>query len=60
MAVAAAVAVGGGGAVAVAVAGLAKRLFNHIQRDFLINVFCNFTQNEKHENHENQCAQIKV
>ena len=34
-----AVAVGGGGAVAVAVAGLTKRFFNHIQNDFLINVF---------------------
>ena len=32
-----AVAVGGGGAVAVAVAGLTKRFFNHIQKDFLIN-----------------------
>ena len=28
---------GGGGAVAVAVAGLTKRFFNHIQKDFLIN-----------------------
>ena len=42
-----AVAVGGGGAVAVAVAGLTKRFFNHIQKDFLINVwgqvlFCTF------------------
>ena len=34
-----AVAVGGGGAVAVAVAGLTKRFFNHIQKDFLINVW---------------------
>ena len=35
-----AVAMGGGGAVAVAVAvaGLTKRFFNHIQKDFLINV----------------------
>ena len=45
-----AVAVSGGGAVAVAVAvavaGLTKRFLNHIQKDFLINVFCNFTQNE--------------
>ena len=34
-----AVAVSGGGAVAVAVAvaGLTKRFFNHIQKDFLIN-----------------------
>ena len=41
MAVAVAVAVGGGGAVAVAVAvaGLTKRFFNHIQKDFLINVW---------------------
>ena len=36
MAVAVAVAVSGGGAVAVA--GLTKRFFNHIQKDFLINV----------------------
>ena len=34
-----AVAVGGSGAVAVAVAGLTKRFFNHIQKDFLINVW---------------------
>ena len=34
-----AVAVSGGGAVAVAVAGLTKRVFNHIQKDFLINVW---------------------
>ena len=36
-----AVAVSGGGAVAVAVAvaGLTKRFFNHIQKDFLINVW---------------------
>ena len=41
MAVAVAVAVGGGGAVAVAapIAGLTKRFFNHIQKDFLINVW---------------------
>ena len=44
MAVAVAVAVAavsGGGAVAVAVpvAGLTKRFFNHIQKDFLINVW---------------------
>ena len=37
MAVAVAVAVSGGGAVAVAVAGLTKRFFYHIQKDFLIN-----------------------
>ena len=37
--VAVAVAVGGGGAVAVAVAGLTKRFLNHIQKDFLINVW---------------------
>ena len=37
--VAVAVAVGRGGAVAVAVAGLTKRFFNHIQKDFLINVW---------------------
>ena len=34
-----AVAVGGGGAVPVAVAGLTKRFLNHIQKDFLINVW---------------------
>ena len=39
MAVAVAVAVSEGGAVAVAVAGLTKRCFNHIQKDFLINVW---------------------
>ena len=39
MAVAVAVAVSGGGAVAVAVAGLTKIFFNHIQKDFLINVW---------------------
>ena len=36
VAVAVAVAVSGGGAVAVA--GLTKRFFNHIQKDFLINL----------------------
>ena len=41
MAVAVAVAVSGGGAVALAVpvAGLTKIFFNHIQKDFLINVW---------------------
>ena len=41
VAVAVAVAVSGGGAVAVAVAvaGLTKRFFNHIQKDFFINVW---------------------
>ena len=41
VAVAVAVAVSGGGAVAVTVpvAGLTKSLFNHIQKDFLINVW---------------------
>ena len=41
VAIAVAVAVTGGGAVAVAVAvaGLTKRFFNHIQKDFLINVW---------------------
>ena len=43
VAVAVAVAVSGGGAVAVAVAvavaGLTKRFFNHIQKDFLIKVW---------------------
>ena len=38
MAVAVAVAVSEGGAVAVALAGLAKRFFNHIQKNFLTNV----------------------
>ena len=41
--VAVAVAVSGGGAMAVAVAvpvaGLKKKCFNHIQKDFLINVW---------------------
>ena len=37
MAVAGDVAVSGGGAVAVA--GLTRRFFNHIQKDFLINVW---------------------
>ena len=37
VAVAVAVAVSGGGALAVA--GLTKRFFNHIQKDFLINVW---------------------
>ena len=42
--VAVAVAVSGGGAVAVAVAvaGLTKRFFNHIQKDFLIKISCLF------------------
>ena len=40
VAVAVAVAVSGGGAVAVA--GLTKRFFNHIQKDFLINVWVYF------------------
>ena len=41
VAVAVAVAVSGSGAVAVAVpvAGLTKRFFDHIQKDFLINVW---------------------
>ena len=41
VAVAVAVAVSGGGAVAVAVAvaGLTKRFFNRIQKDFLIHVW---------------------
>ena len=39
VAVAVAVAVSGAGAVAVAVAGLTKRFFNYIQKDFLINVW---------------------
>ena len=37
--VAVAVAVSGGAAVAVPVAGLTKRFFDHIQKDFLINVW---------------------
>ena len=43
VAVAVAVAVSGGGAVAVAVAGLTKRFFNHIQKDFSINVWGYFS-----------------
>ena len=39
MAVAVALAVAVCGAVAVPVAGLTKRFFNHIQEDFLINVW---------------------
>ena len=39
MAVAVAVSEGGAVAVAVPVAGLTKRFFNHIQKDFLINVW---------------------
>ena len=39
VAVAVTVAVSGGGAVAVAVAGLTKRFFSHIQKDFLINLW---------------------
>ena len=41
VAVAVAAAVSGGGAVAVAVpvAGLTKRFFNHIRKDFLINIW---------------------
>ena len=39
MAVAVAVAVAVSGAVAVAVAGLTKIFLNHIQKDFLINVW---------------------
>ena len=39
MAVVVAVAVSGGGAVAVAVVGLTKIFFNHIQKDFLTNVW---------------------
>ena len=48
VAVAVAVAVSGGGAmavpvpVAVPVVGLTKRFFNHIQKDFLINVWVIF------------------
>ena len=38
VAVAVPVAVSGGGAVAVPVAGPTKIFFNHIQKDFLINV----------------------
>ena len=41
VAVAVAMAVSGGGAVAAAVpvAGLTKRFFNHVQKDFLINAW---------------------
>ena len=52
VAVAVAVAVSGGGAVAVAVAvaGLTKRFFNHIQKDFLINVWSYGAQVTAHAN----------
>ena len=43
MAVAVAVSEGGAVAVAVAVAGLTKRFFNHMQKNFLINVWGCFT-----------------
>ena len=49
VAVAVAVAVSGGGAVAVAVAGLTKRFFNHIQKDFLINVW-GYERNDDDDN----------
>ena len=39
VAVAVAVSEGGAVAVAVAVAGLTKKFFNHIQKEFLINVW---------------------
>ena len=52
VAVAVAVAVRGGGAVAVA--GLTKRFLNHIQKDFLINVWgqtlCLYKLNENKHN----------
>ena len=47
MAVAVAVNVNGGGAVAVA--GLTKRFFNHIQKDFLINVW-GYERNDDDDN----------
>ena len=47
MAVAVAVAVSGGGAVAVA--GLTKRFFNHIQKDFLIDAKRTNLRNEKRQ-----------
>ena len=52
VAVAVAMAVSGGGAVAVAVpvAGLTKRLFNHVQKDFLINVWGYFPRKSKFKN----------
>ena len=43
MAVAVAVAVAVSGGESVAVAGLTKRSFNHIQKDFLINVWGYYT-----------------
>ena len=51
MAVAVAVAVSGGGAVPVAVpvAGLTKRFFNHIQKDFLINVWSLFEEDNQQQ-----------
>ena len=39
VAVAVAVAVSGGGPVPVPVAGLSKKILNHIQKDFFINVW---------------------
>ena len=52
VAVAVAVAVSGGGAVAVAVAGLTKRFFNHIQKDFLINVW-GYERNDDDDDDDN-------
>ena len=49
VAVAVAVAVSGGGAVAVA--GLTKRFFNHMQKDFLINVWVYPNRNRHHKEH---------
>ena len=56
-AVAVAVAVSGGGAVAVAVAvaGFTKRFFNHIQKDFLINVWGYYETNRKKVSKKKQC-----
>ena len=49
VAVAVAVAVSGGGAVAVA--GLTKSYFNHIQKDFLINVWVYYAFIGSHMEH---------
>ena len=60
VAVAVAVAVSGGGAVAVAVAGLTKRFFNHIQKDFLINVWGYYLEWELHGTPSNKRRQSFV
>ena len=61
VAVAVAVAVGGGGAVAVAVpvAGLTKRFFHHIQKDFLIMFGVTKTKrNKRNDTNDWWCARV--